>query len=208
LYFVVLRGETGTGKTAILAALSALGAQVLDLEGLASHRGSAFGGLGLPAQPSHDAFGALVEARCQAFDPRRPVYLEHEGPYIGAVGVPEWLRERSRERSHAADGLLLTAPRTLRAVRIAQQYVGVPTSELERALRSMRTRLGSGRTREVRQLVATRALFAAVERLLPYYDQAYQHQLAALSGRTLAVLDSAPPASVIAQQILHLTERL
>ena len=128
---MVLRGETGTGKTGILAALAARGAQVLDLEALAGHRGSAFGGLGLPAQPSHDAFVAAVETHCRALDPTRPVYLEHEGPYIGAVGVPEWLRERS----YASDGVLLQASTATRAARIAEQYQEVPLLLLQQALR-------------------------------------------------------------------------
>lgn len=79
-------GMTGTGKTALLAALAAQGAQVVDLEGCANHRGSLFGALG--SQPSQKMFESRVAAAFAALDPARPVYVEAEAAKIGNLLVP------------------------------------------------------------------------------------------------------------------------
>jgi tRNA 2-selenouridine synthase len=196
---VVLRGETGTGKTDILAALAGRGAQVLDLEALAGHRGSAFGGLGLGRQPSHRAFQARVRAALCSFDRARPVYLEHEGAYIGAVGLPAALVEQMA----IADGIRLRCAIPRRAERIAAQYRGVALEELEAALGRVERRLGPDLGRTIRALLREGRLVAAVEALLPYYDQAYQHQLAAARGRILASIDSSRDADEIAEELLR-----
>ena len=84
---VVLDGNTGSGKTAILAALAARGVQVLDLEGLANHRGSLFGSMpgGQPAQPMFEGRLALA---LEGFDPARPVVVEAESSRIGDLQLP------------------------------------------------------------------------------------------------------------------------
>src|SRR6266508_5749954 len=90
---VVLGGLTGSGKSAALAALANLGEQVLDLQALAAHRGSAFGGLGRPAQPTHRQFQTAVCARLDRADPDRVLYIEGCPPYLGSVGLPAELIE-------------------------------------------------------------------------------------------------------------------
>lgn len=97
LSLVVLAGRTGSGKTRLLQRLAAAGQQVLDLEGLAHHRGSILGAVpGLP-QPSQKHFDTRVWQALQAFDPSRPVYVESESARIGALRVPEALLLRMRE---------------------------------------------------------------------------------------------------------------
>src|SRR5439155_22654024 len=91
--FVVVSGLAGAGKTEFLAGLRRDGEQVLDLEALARHRGSAFGAIGLGPQPSHAAFARAVSDRVAAAHPRRVLWVEDEGPFIGSVGVPPWLAE-------------------------------------------------------------------------------------------------------------------
>lgn len=87
----VLCGRTGSGKTRLLQALREAGAQVLDLEGLARHRGSILGGLpGLP-QPSQKRFDTLVWHALSGFDAARPVFVESESAKIGSLRVPEAL---------------------------------------------------------------------------------------------------------------------
>ncbi len=83
----LIEGGTGTGKTALLHHLRAAGAQILDLEGLAGHRGSLFGALDAP-QPSQKAFESQLAAALQALDPTRLTWVESESSRIGARIIP------------------------------------------------------------------------------------------------------------------------
>lgn len=83
---VVLDGNTGTGKTEILKLLPAHGLQVIDLEGLANHRGSLFGAMG--PQPSQKAFEGRLAQALAALDPTRPVVVEAESSKIGQCRLP------------------------------------------------------------------------------------------------------------------------
>ena len=87
----VVCGPTGAGKTRLLHALAAQGAQVLDLEGLANHRSSVLGMIPGVPQPSQKAFDSLIWAALRSFDPARPVYIESESKKVGNVAVPEGL---------------------------------------------------------------------------------------------------------------------
>ncbi len=96
LNFTVIAGRTGSGKTRLLHALAQHGAQVLDLEGLAKHRGSLLGGLPDEPQPSQKRFEMLVWEALRNFDPKRPVFVESESRKIGARQVPDALLNRMR----------------------------------------------------------------------------------------------------------------
>jgi tRNA 2-selenouridine synthase len=87
----VVCGPTGAGKTRLLHALAAQGAQVLDLEGLANHRSSVLGMIPGVPQPSQKAFDSMVWSALRGFDPARPVYIESESKKVGNVAVPEGL---------------------------------------------------------------------------------------------------------------------
>jgi tRNA 2-selenouridine synthase len=97
--FRVVCGRTGSGKTRLLHALADAGAQVLDLEGLALHRGSVLGLLPGREQPSQKAFETALWERLRRFDPVRPVFVESESRRIGRLTVPEALLERMRRDS-------------------------------------------------------------------------------------------------------------
>ncbi len=97
LDLVVLAGRTGSGKTRLLQALAAQGAQVLDLEGLAQHRGSVLGALPNLPQPTQKAFDTRLWTALRAFSPQRPVFVESESAKIGSLRVPESLLRRMRE---------------------------------------------------------------------------------------------------------------
>ena len=107
--YTVLCGRTGSGKTRLLQALAAAGAQVLDLEGLACHRGSILGAVPGQPQPTQKRFDTELWEKLQSFDPARPVFVESESARIGALRVPEALLVRMREhgrclRVHMHDG--------------------------------------------------------------------------------------------------------
>lgn len=93
-HFKVLAGRTGSGKTHLLQALAAEGAQVLDLEALACHRGSVLGGLPDKPQPSQKRFDTQLWQALQALDADQPVFVESESKKIGSLQVPEALIQR------------------------------------------------------------------------------------------------------------------
>lgn len=96
LNFRVVCGTTGSGKTRLLHALAAQGAQVLDLEGLANHRSSVLGALPGVAQPTQKRFDTLIWDTLRRLDPERPVFVESESKKVGNVAIPTRLVERMR----------------------------------------------------------------------------------------------------------------
>lgn len=97
LHFQVVCGTTGSGKTRLLHALADSGAQVLDLEALASHRSSVLGAIPGRPQPSQKHFDSLVWDALRHFDPARVVYVESESKKVGNVAIPTALVERMRK---------------------------------------------------------------------------------------------------------------
>ena len=91
LSYRVICGPTGSGKTRLLQALRAAGAQVLDLEALASHRSSVLGLIPGQPQPTQKRFDTLVWEQLRGFDPARPVFVESESKKVGNVSVPDAL---------------------------------------------------------------------------------------------------------------------
>jgi len=96
LSYRVVCGPTGSGKTRLLQALQVAGAQVLDLEALASHRSSVLGFIPGQPQPTQKRFDTLVWEQLRAFDPARPVYVESESKKVGNVAVPDSLMAAMR----------------------------------------------------------------------------------------------------------------
>jgi tRNA 2-selenouridine synthase len=96
LDFRVICGTTGSGKTRLLDTLEAIGAQVLDLEQLAAHRGSVLGNIPCQPQPSQKAFETSIWDRLRRFDPALPVFVESESRKVGSLRVPGALMERMR----------------------------------------------------------------------------------------------------------------
>ncbi len=118
LQLEVVCGTTGCGKTRLLHALAAEGAQVLDLEGLANHRSSLLGAVpGLP-QPTQKRFDTLVWDTLRKFDAARPVYVESESKKIGNLTLPTALVERM----HASPCLQLSLPTEERIELLLEDY--------------------------------------------------------------------------------------
>lgn len=111
-------GLTGTGKSRLLRALNAAGAQVLDLEALAAHRGSVLGDLPGAPQPSQKMFESLLWQALHGFDPARPIYVEAESKKIGSARVPDALIDAM----WAGECLRLQAPMALRVAMLKAEY--------------------------------------------------------------------------------------
>ncbi|PTD98093.1 tRNA 2-selenouridine(34) synthase MnmH [Pseudothauera lacus] len=128
----VVAGPTGSAKTAVLAALARRGAQVLDLEGLAAHRGSVLGSLPGRPQPTQKSFETALFTRLRSFDAGRPVYVEAESRKIGLIHLPAALIERMR----ASPCMVIDAPRNARLDYLLRDYawLGDDSAHLQNAL--------------------------------------------------------------------------
>jgi tRNA 2-selenouridine synthase len=119
LSWVVIAGRTGSGKTRLLQALRQQGAQVIDLEGLALHRGSVLGGLPNVDQPSQKHFEMQVWSALRGLDPKHPVFVESESRKIGARQVPEALLHRMRAQGHC---VVIDMPQASRIELLLDEY--------------------------------------------------------------------------------------
>ncbi len=126
---ILLDGDTGTAKTALLAELARQGAQTLDLEGLAAHRGSIFGATG--PQPPQKRFESVLARGIARIDPTRPVWIEAESARIGALRLPPALWAAMR----AAPRIEVEAPLPERAAHLARAYADLCTDPAALAAR-------------------------------------------------------------------------
>lgn len=170
----VLGGMTGSGKTEILAELARLGHQVVDLEGLARHRGSAFGGIGQGPQPRTEMFENLLAGEWDRLDFSRPVWIEDEDRRIGNVALdPVFF-------AGLQSGLLfvIELPAAFRVRRLVHLYAeGDHKEELAAAVMRLEKRLGHEACRVCIEAVRAENYTLAVQLILRYYDKAYSRQL-------------------------------
>ena len=173
LEFRVIHGATGCGKSRLLRALAQAGAQVLDLEELAAHRGSVLGQLPGTPQPSQKLFESRLQATLAALERARPVYVEGESRKIGQLQVPQALIEAMR----GSACILLEAGTAARVELLMDEYRHFFTdpaalgSQLDCLLRLH----GRERVEGWKALAARGAWQELVARLLEeHYDPAYQ----------------------------------
>ncbi len=180
--FVVLAGRTGSGKSAILQRLAALGAQVLDLEAIAHHRGSVLGPLPQSPQPSQRQFDSRIWSALRGFDAERPVYVESESKKVGERHVPDALIETMR----ASGCLRIEAPADVRCRLLLDEYrhfVDDPALLL-RQLDLLRPLHGHAKIVAWSQLATTGRWEEFVTAMLDeHYDPAYDRSIVRNFGR-------------------------
>jgi tRNA 2-selenouridine synthase len=170
----VVCGKTGSGKTTFLRELQARGEQVLDLEGLANHRGSSFGGIGLPPQPSTEHMLNLIDHAMRDFEVSRPVWIEDESRTIGRVHLPEHLYSCIR----TAPRHELDVPVAVRIANLVAEYGALPANELAEAFERIREKFGGERTQRALAALDAGDLALAAEIALEYYDRTYEFSAA------------------------------
>jgi tRNA 2-selenouridine synthase len=170
---IVLGGMTGTGKTQILHALAELGEPVLDLEGLANHRGSSYGSLDMPPQPSTEQFENLIGDRLAQLDPSRPVWIEAESKRVGTCRVPPELFDQME----AAPTLEVVRPLDERLDILVEIYGQTDRQGLIDATQRIRKRLGGQRTQAAVECLHQGDLRQVCRIVLDYYDRTYRYDL-------------------------------
>ncbi len=167
--FVLLGGQTGSGKTEVLQALRQLGEQVIDLESLASHRGSAFGALGMPPQPSIEQFENTLHHELKQFNLEKVIWVEDESRKIGTIVLHEALWKQMQ----AAPCILIETELQDRVKRLMVEYGSHPPEALEKALQKIAKRLGGQHVKRALEALKNGDLELVVQVALRYYDKAY-----------------------------------
>lgn len=169
----VLGGYTGSAKTEILSELQKKGAHIIDLEGLAKHKGSAFGGLTGDRQPSTEHFLNLLWAEWVKIPKNASVWIEDESRTIGSVWIPETLHQRIK----GGKVIVLNKTRLERANFLAQDYGGLDQAVLKQGFEKIETRLGGQNVKAAIEAIDRGALAEAAEIALAYYDKTYDYGL-------------------------------
>lgn len=173
---ILLDGNTCTGKTELLAGLAAAGHQVIDLEGLARHRGSLFGAAAA-AQPGQKGFEGAIALRLAAMTPDRPLIVEAESSRIGRLSIPPALWQAMRR----APRIRVVAPLPARAEHAARAYADIVSRKdaLSAAIDALAPFHARSDISAWHDLASSRAwtdLAAAL--MLAHYDPAYERQRA------------------------------
>ncbi len=184
---LLLDGNTGTAKTDLLRRLRHRGVQVIDLEGLANHKGSALGGQG--AQPSQKAFETALATEMARLDESRPVLLEAESSKIGRLNLPPTLFSAMK----AAPRIEIAAPVSARAAYLVADY-GAAVAEdpaFSERLDLLRPHQGHDRVDEWQEMLRTEDLARlSTELIVHHYDPRYAKVRARIGGRILQTLKS------------------
>lgn len=185
---LLLDGNTGTGKTDILRRVALRGGQVLDLEGLAEHRGSLFGHHADRPQPSQKLFESRLLACLEAFDPQRPVLVEAESSRIGALALPPplWAAMQAAPMLEVVAGLDARAGYLTRAyadIVAHRERLGTLVDSLRRLVPRETLQAFHGRVAAGDDVGLARALMEA------HYDRAYERHRDRMGRAVLARLE-------------------
>ncbi len=181
---LLLGGYTGSGKTDLIKLLRERGEQVIDLEGLAHHKGSAFGAIGEAPQPSTEYFENLLHKEIGMLDSKKVVWIEDESRNVGKVFIPEDLWRQMRQ----APLVRVDTPFETRLERLMRDYGGYPVEYLTSSIKKIEKRLGYDKCKLALEACENGRLKEAAEISLLYYDKAYGSQLTTRFGEQLNTL--------------------
>lgn len=174
--YIVVSGPTGCGKTRLLTALEKEGAQVLDLEGIAVHRGSIIGAVPGKSQPTQKMFDSLLLRKLSGFDPALPIWIEAESKKIGRVQLPDALLASMR----TSMTITVDAAMQERVQLLREDYAHFeedPQALIDRLV-YLRPLVGGDEFAIWQELAAQRAVPELFERLMRnHYDPAYRRSI-------------------------------
>lgn len=180
--FKILGGYTGSGKTEVLQHLKKAGEKVICLESIASHKGSAFGSINMPPQPTQEMFENLLSLELQAVSQQQEIeglsspstatgaiWLEDESQRIGTVNLPGALWQTMRN----SPLYFLEIPFEERLKHIAEEYSQCSKEKLAAAIERIKKRLGGLETKNSLQFLEEENYQECFRILLQYYDKQY-----------------------------------
>jgi tRNA 2-selenouridine synthase len=167
--FIVIGGMTGCGKTEILIELNRLGYPVVNLEKLASHKGSVFGAIGEPAQPTTEQFENFLFEEISLLDKNKPIFIEDESLSIGPVFLPKPFHRQML----TCTLINILASYEERVNRLVNLYAFADKEILIRALKRIEKRVGTEETNKAIDHIRQENFHEAVSIILKYYDKVY-----------------------------------
>lgn len=197
----ILAGKTGSGKTDILKELAQRGEQILDLEGLAHHKGSAYGMLGQAPQPSSEHFENLICQKLNLLDTAKPVWIEDESHSIGKCFIPNGLWKQMRN----AQTFIIDIQKEIRIKRLMNEYANFDKSLLIESTNKIKKRLGGQHYKAAIEAIEANELEKVADIALTYYDKSYLYGLSnrrAESIKTIKINEDNP--SKTAEILLNL----
>ena len=183
---IVLGGMTGSGKTHILRYIRESGQQVVDLESLANHKGSAFGSLGQPPQPTSEQFANNLYCEWEQLAKELPVWVEDESRNIGTVFIPDSFYLNMQNTST----IILIMDVKTRLPRLMEEYSNYPADSLKTSIMRISKRLGGDNTRDAIDAVDAGNIDRAIEIALSYYDKAYLFGLKKKSSSNIIYVET------------------
>jgi len=174
---------TGSGKTELLQHLKANGEQVVDLEGLANHKGSAFGWIGQAKQPSTEFFENLLFEELMKIDPNKPTWVEDESKSIGTIFVPQ----QFHQQMSTSKVISIEIPFDIRVKRLVVDYTNCNPDDLIQSVNRISKRLGLDKAKQCVDLINQKKFDEAVAISLAYYDKTYRYGLENKTNKPLIV---------------------
>ncbi len=179
--YLVLGGRTGSGKTFILKKLADYQEQIIDLENLAHHKGSAFGSICEAQQPTQEQFENKLAVQLYQLDSHKKIWIEDESRLVGCNIIPRGIWEQMR----AAKVAYIDIPFAERANYLIQEYGAFDIESLEKAVTRIAKRLGGQQTKQALEALQTKDIKTACEICLVYYDKSYDHGLSQREADTI-----------------------
>lgn len=167
--FVILGGSTGSGKTDILRELAKKGEQIIDLEKIANHKGSVFGGLMMPPQPTTEQFQNDLFEEILKLDITKRIWIEDESVAVGKIFLPEdfW------RQMGVSPVIEIIVDKYTRIKRLVKEYGHADKKEFFLSIEKIAKKLGGQNFNNARQMLLQGAMDTTIEILLTYYDKAY-----------------------------------
>lgn len=196
----VLGGYTGSGKTELLNTMQAAGARVIDLEGLAHHKGSSFGAIGQAPQPTTEQFENLLWHALHTLGTEAPIWVEDESRTIGRAHLPDAFYQCLRR----APLYFIDIPVEARVQRLVAEYGNAPGAQLAEAILRIRKRLGPQHAKAALEALDAGDLRTVATITLGYYDRAYRHQMDQRDPATVHRIDVDAPGTPLIQTLMHI----
>lgn len=167
----IIGGKTGSRKTELLHELQQHNQYIIDLEALARHKGSAFGSLGMPTQPTTEQFENMLALQWHRAPLKVPLWLENESNKIGRCAIPNALFQQMRD----AVCYDIEVPYTIRKQHILQGYGCFDKRELAACTEKIKKRLGGLRLKIALEALEENRLSDWCDIVMEYYDKTYEH---------------------------------